>query len=76
MEVEKWTSLEQCYLRWYEWNETGGSDVKVDLPANYMREHTVEEFLAEYILKENDVTNCIPFSMPVDDRNTGFTKMM
>ena len=63
VEVEKWPSLEQCYLRWYEWNETGGSDVKVDLPTNYMREHTVEEFLAEYILKENDVTNCIPFSI-------------
>lgn len=63
VEVEKWPSLEQCYLRWYEWNETGGSDVKVDLPANYMTEHTVEEFLAEYILKENDVTNCIPFSI-------------
>lgn len=63
VEVEKWPSLERCCLRWYEWNEIGGSDVKVDLPANYMIEYTVEEFLAEYILKENDVTKRIPFPM-------------
>lgn len=36
---------------------------KKENAAGYLREHTVEEFLAEYILKENDVTNCIPFSI-------------
>lgn len=65
VEVEKWPSLEQCCLQWQEWNETGGIKVKVDLPANYMTEHTVEEFLEEYILKENDVTKHICF--PVNE---------
>lgn len=63
VEIEKWPSLECSSLCWREWNQTGGVNFKVDLPANYMSEHTVEEFIEEYIMIENEITKHIPFSI-------------
>lgn len=60
--IEKWPSLERSSLRWYEWNESGGIEDKIDLPANYMSEHTVDEFIDEYILKDNEVMKHIRYS--------------
>lgn len=59
VEIANWPSLEWSSLRWYEWCLFGGYDEKIDLPSNYMLEHTVDEFIDEYILKENNVTKHI-----------------
>ena len=62
LEIEKWPSLEHSYLCWYEWNWGGGSVSKVVLPTNYILEHTVDEFIDEYILKDNEVIKHIQYS--------------
>lgn len=62
VEIEKWPSLEHSSLCWYEWNEGGGVKSKTDLAANYMREHTVEEFIDDYILKENEAIKQVTYS--------------
>lgn len=60
VEVANWPYLERCSLRWYEWCRFGGYDKTIDLPINYMLEHTVDNFIDEYILKDNMVTEHIP----------------
>ena len=62
LEIDKWPSLEHSYMRWYEWNWSGGSQSKVDLPTNYILEHTVDEFIDEYILKDNEVIKHIRYN--------------
>ena len=59
LEIEKWPSLEYSYLHWKEWNWSGGVDSKVHLPSNYLSEHTMDEFIDEFILKENEATKHI-----------------
>ena len=62
LEIEKWPSLEHSYLRWYEWNWGGGSESKVVLPTNYILEHTIDEFINDYILKDNEVIKHIRYA--------------
>lgn len=64
IEIENWPSLVCGSLRYEEWECLGifcggyGAD-RVDLPSNYIAEHTVDEFIDEYILKDNKAINHI-----------------
>lgn len=64
IEIENWPSLVCGSLRYEEWECLGtfcggyGAD-RVDLPSNYIVEHTVDEFIDDYILKDNKAINHI-----------------
>ena len=66
IEIKSWPSLKCSSFRWYEWAFGGGYVEELDLTSNYMLEHTVDEFIDEYILKENKVIKHIPDSHSED----------
>jgi len=53
LEIKNWPSLEPSCLRWYEWSLGGGYEEKIGLPTNYISEHTVDEFINDYIKRPN-----------------------
>ena len=61
LEIKNWPSLEHSYLRWYEWSYGGGYEEKIGLPPNYISEHTVEEFINDYIKRPNKLTRRISY---------------
>ena len=75
IEIENWPSLVCSSFRYEEWECLGtfcggyGAD-RVDLPSNYIAEHTVDEFIDEYILKENKVIKNIRDSHSEDFLNS------
>ena len=60
LEIKNYPSFEPSYLRWYEWSFGGGHEEKIGLPPNYISEHTVDEFISDYIKKPNKFTRRIP----------------
>ncbi len=56
IEIENYPSFEKADLCTYEWNSSGGIVTRVHLPADYIPTHTISEFIDDYILSKNEVT--------------------
>ncbi len=55
--IADYPSFKKADLCAYEWNSSGGIITRVHLPADYIPEHTVTEFIHDYLLSPNEVTD-------------------